>query len=72
MALFKYLPLGGEFMQKKKLYLNRLHSWLLRYFFQILNDVDRPSRNGDPKIPIVNQHNTDIATKYFKPLVTFF
>ena len=46
MALSKYTPLGVEFVLKK-FYLNRLYSCLLRFFFQILKNVDHPCTNGD-------------------------
>ena len=46
MALSKYTPLGVEFVLKK-FYLNRLYICLLRFFFQILKNVDHPCTNGD-------------------------
>ena len=45
MALSKYTPLGAEFVLQN-FYLNRLCSCLLRFFFQIVRDVDRPCTNG--------------------------
>ena len=47
MALSKYTSLSFKLVLKKN-YLNRLYSYLLRFFSQILRDVDRPCTNDDP------------------------